>query len=99
MKKLLIQASCFAALATAYAMPAGAVECQGNFQIQPNGLTIATPYCQDNNLARIAMEKGVHVSANEIRNNPGEKARICRTMGEDNRVRDTCERFLRRTSR
>ena len=98
MKKLLIQASCFAALATAYAMPASAIECQGNFQIQPNGLTIATPYCQDSNLARIASERGVRVSAEEIRNNPGAKARLCRTAGEDIRVRDTCERFLRRTS-
>ena len=98
MKKFLLQAACLAALGAAFASPASAIKCQGNFQVQANGMTFATPYCQDSNLAHVAMEKGVHVSANEIRNNPGEKARVCRTTGEDNRVRDTCERFLRHTS-
>jgi hypothetical protein len=97
MKKILIQASCFAALATAYAMPASAIECQGSFQVQRDGSTIATPYCQDSNLARVAREKGVRVSAAEIRENPNLKARVCVMAGEDNRVRETCDRYLDRT--
>jgi hypothetical protein len=97
MQKILIQASCFAALATAYAMPASAIECQGSFQVQRDGSTIATPYCQDSNLARVANEKGVRVSAAEIRENPNLKARVCVAAGEDNRVRETCDRYLDRT--
>jgi hypothetical protein len=97
MKKILIQASCFAALATAYAMPASAIECQGSFQVQRDGSTIATPYCQDSNLARVANEKGVRVSAAEIRENPNLKAQVCVAAGEDNRVRETCDRYLDRT--
>lgn len=98
MRKFLLQASCLAALGAGLATPASAIECQGNFQVQPNGMTIATPYCQDNNLARIANEKGIRVSAEEIRNNPGTKAEVCRTAGEDNRVRDICDRFIRRST-
>ena len=96
MKKILIQASCFAALATAYAMPASAIECQGNFQVQADGTTIATPYCQDNNLARVANEKGIRVSAAAIRENPSVKASVCVAAGEDNRVRDTCDKYFDR---
>ena len=96
MKKILLRASCAAALATVYAMPASAIECQGNFQVQRDGTTIATPYCADNNLARVAREKGVRVSAAEIRENPNLKAQVCIAAGEDNRVRDTCDRYLDR---
>jgi hypothetical protein len=94
MKKLLIQAGCLAALATAFAVPASAIECQGDFQVQANGARIATPYCQDNHLARVARQQGFRVSSAAIRNDPEVKAEACRVVGDDNRVRETCDSVL-----
>ncbi len=72
---------------------AAAITCEGNFQVQRSGARIATPYCQDGYLAAVAREYGMHVSAHEIRWNPSEKGRVCRFIGEDNRVRDTCNNY------
>ncbi len=65
------------------------IVCQGAFQIV-DGQPIATPYCEDNNVAAVAREYGIHVSAREVRSNPGTKARVCRFIGHDNRVRSAC---------
>ena len=92
MRSKLIAAACFLGVATA-AGPASAIECEGNFQIQKNGNRIATPYCQDGYLAIVARQYGMRVSAQEIRYNPSEKERVCRLVGEDNRVRDTCQPY------
>jgi len=89
MRSKLIAAACFLGLAAA-AGPASAIECQGNFQVQKNGNRIATPYCQDGYLAIVAREYGFRVSADTIRYNVSEKQSICRVIGEDNRVRETC---------
>ena len=75
------------------ATPAAAINCEGNFQVQASGARIATPYCQDGYLASVAREYGMRVSAQEIRWNPSEKGRVCRFIGEDNRVRDTCANY------
>ena len=83
-------AAVLSATAIALASPASAITCEGNFQVQKSGERIATPYCQDGYLAAIARQYGVRTSAREIRWNPSEKARICRFIGDDNRVRDTC---------
>ncbi|MEJ2117360.1 MAG: hypothetical protein P8Y67_00775 [Alphaproteobacteria bacterium] len=72
------------------ALPAYAIQCDGNFQVQNNGRRIATPYCEDRMLAKVAREYGMRVSTRAIRNNPSEKERACRFVGGDNRVRDTC---------
>jgi hypothetical protein len=72
------------------AFPAYAITCDGNYQVQRNGRHIATPYCQDNMLAKVAREYGMHVSRHAIRNNPSVKERACRFAGHDNRVRNTC---------
>jgi hypothetical protein len=77
----------------AMATPAAAIDCEGNFQVQANGNRIATPYCQDGYLAKVAREYGMRVSAQVIRYNPSEKERVCRFIGEDNRVRDTCSNY------
>jgi hypothetical protein len=92
MRSKLIAAACFVG-GFAVAGPASAIECEGNYQIQSNGNQIATPYCQDGYLAIVAREYGVRVSSDEIRHNPGEKESICRLMGNDNRVRDTCQQY------
>jgi hypothetical protein len=89
MRSKLIAAACFLGLAAA-AGPASAIECQGNFQVQKNGNRIATPYCQDGYLAIVAREYGFRVSADTIRYSVSEKQSICRVIGEDNRVRETC---------
>jgi hypothetical protein len=72
---------------------AAAITCEGNFQVQANGNRIATPYCADGYLAQVAREYGMRVSAQEIRWNPNEKGRVCRFIGDDNRVRDTCNNY------
>ena len=92
MRRILLAATCLLGVA-ATAGPASAIECEGNFQVQKSGNRIATPYCQDGYLAIVAREYGVRVSPQEIRYNAGEKERVCRLMGNDNRVRDTCTRY------
>lgn len=82
--------------AVAIAGPAGAIECEGNFQIQKNGEQIVTPYCEDGYLAIVAREYGMRISAKAIRYNPSEKERTCRFIGEDIRVKDTCAQYLNR---
>lgn len=77
----------------ASATPAAAITCEGNFQVQASGARIATPYCQDGNLAIVARQYGMRVSPQEIRYNPSEKQRVCRFIGDDNRVRDTCANY------
>ena len=90
MRSTLMAAACFLGV-TAAAGPASAIECQGNFQIQKNGSRIATPYCQDGYLAIVAREYGLRVSADTIRYNPTEKDSVCRLIGQDNRVSETCQ--------
>ena len=87
-----------AALAAAVlVVPLGAaqarIECDGNFQIGKNGQTLATPYCQDHNLARVAQGYGMRTSFDAIRRSDSIKAQICRAIGHDNRVREACLPF------
>jgi hypothetical protein len=87
MRRALLPAALLFAVA---ATPALAIECSGNFQVQRDGSRIATPYCEDNNLAHVARQYGARVSAQVIRANPSEKERTCRLVGDDIRVKDTC---------
>ncbi len=79
--------------AAAWASPASAITCRGNFQVQKDGTQIATPYCQDTYLAAVAREYGMAVSARAVRANPSVKERACRLVGDDNRVRDSCAQY------
>ena len=97
MRKTILAAACFVGVAAA-AGPASAIECEGNFQVQKDGNRISTPYCQDGYLAIVAREYGVKVNAHTIRYNPSEKERLCRFIGDDNRVRDTCAPYLNQNS-
>src|ERR1700687_1354205 len=45
------------------------VQCQGNFQITKYG-PIATPYCEEEQIAIVAQSHGWHVSASEVHNDP-----------------------------
>ena len=71
------------------ATPAGAIECRGRYQVIDGNLH-ATPYCEDNYLARVARGYGVSVSNRAIRHNPSKKAEVCRLVGHDNRVSGIC---------
>jgi len=81
---VIIAAGVFVSLSPAYA-----INCKGEYQIV-QGQKLATPYCQDGYLAKVAREYGVRVSAATIRNNPNRKAEVCRFMGFDTRVSNIC---------
>jgi hypothetical protein len=75
-------------LATAHAR----IACDGNYQVVQGNL-IATPYCQEHNLARVAQAYGMRVSFDAIRSSDSVKGQVCRTIGHDMRVRETCLLF------
>jgi len=55
-----------------------------------NGSLIATPYCQDNLVGKVARQHGFKVSDAEIRNNPNTKRHVCRFVGQDIRLTTAC---------
>jgi len=79
-----------ALLAVAVTSPAAArIECRGNFQVSKYGL-ISTPYCEEENIARVARSYGHRVSGAEVRNNPLKKVYLCQTIGDDVRLKGSC---------
>lgn len=78
-----------AALVCTLAAPAQAIDCSGGFQ-HVQGSWIATPYCQDEQLAQVARQYGFRAAAAEIRHNPNVKKEICRFISQDIRVQTTC---------
>ena len=74
----------------AFAQPAAArIQCQGNFQISKYG-PIATPYCEEEQIARVAQSYGWKVTADEVHNNPLKKVYVCQNLGGDNRLKGSC---------
>ena len=55
------------------------------------GVWLATPYCQDALVAQVAASYGMKVSAEAIRENPNFKRHVCRFIGQDIRIKETCE--------
>lgn len=80
-----------AAASLALAVPAAEAKivCRDGFQVV-NGSEISTPYCNDADLARIAREHGVRVSADEVRNNPAKKYELCRFIGSSPSASSYC---------
>lgn len=79
-----------AAVAASATSPATArVTCKGIFQVTKNGL-ISTPYCQDQQIARVARSYGWRVSDSQVRNDPLKKVRICQALGGDVRLKGAC---------
>jgi hypothetical protein len=75
------------------AMPVSAeIRCDGSFQIV-GGQSIVTPWCEDDNLARVARAYGAKATAQAIRQNPNLKQQLCRFIGYDLRVRDACDGY------
>jgi hypothetical protein len=78
--------------AVSFAAPQPAVagiKCVNGNQIV-NGSPIATPYCQDELVAKVAQSRGIKVSAAQIRNNPNIKRNVCQHVGRDNRIYIAC---------
>jgi hypothetical protein len=61
--------------------------CDGDFQVTQHG-RIATPYCQDEQIARVANSYGDRVSAAEVHNLT--KVYLCQTIGYDWRLQSAC---------
>ena len=79
-----------AILAVSFTSPASArIECQGNFQITKYG-PISTPYCEEQQIARVARSYGTNVSDAEVHNNALTKVYLCRRYGGDNRLKGSC---------
>lgn len=65
------------------------IQCLDGFQ-RVQGNWLATPYCQDALLGKVARQYGMTASDAHIRNNPNFKRHVCRLVGQDIRVRSTC---------
>ena len=79
-----------ALLAVALTSPVAArIECRGNFQMSKYG-PIATPYCEEENIARVARSYGSKVTGAEVRNNPLKKVYLCQVYGGDTRLKGAC---------
>ncbi len=84
-QKFAIAASCVFLAAPAEAK----IQCRDGYQLVQGNL-LATPYCQEEQLARVARGYGMRVSFAEIRNNPNTKRYVCSFVGRDIRVQQTC---------
>ncbi len=79
-----------AVLLAAAAQPTQArIQCKGNFQVSKYGL-IATPYCEEEQIARVAQSYGWKVTAAQVHNDPLTKVKICQALGGDNRLKGSC---------
>jgi hypothetical protein len=65
------------------------IACSNGFQ-NVQGSWLATPYCQDELVAVVARQYGMKASAEAIRENPNFKREVCRLIGQDIRVKETC---------
>jgi len=90
MRRNLASLVVMALLAIASPEPAAAgIQCHGDFQISKSG-PIATPYCEEEQIAIVAQSRGWKVSASEIHNNPLSKVYVCQVLGSDWRLKGSC---------
>lgn len=66
-----------------------AIRCKGIFQVNKLGL-FASPYCAEGEIARVAQSYGEKVTADQVRNNPLTKVRLCQIYGGDVRLKGAC---------
>lgn len=69
------------------------IKCQGPYQVI-SGELIATPYCSDAYLARVARSYGFKYSGHDLRRSFSKKQEVCRLIGQDIRVSDYCRSTL-----
>jgi hypothetical protein len=83
----------FLSLLAWYATPAAArISCKDGFQTV-NGAAIATPYCQDEHLAKVAREYGMNITGASVRSSIQVKEAACKLVGYDIRVKDDCMKY------
>ena len=82
---------CAALLLTAVlTVPAEArIQCRGNFQMTKYG-PIATPYCEEEQIAFVARSYGQNVTGAQVRKNPLMKVYLCQTLGYNSRLKGSC---------
>ena len=81
-----------AAVALTTMLTAGAearIECRGNFQMTKYG-PIATPYCEEEQIAFVARSYGSRVTAAQVHNDPLTKVYLSQTIGYDSRLKGSC---------
>jgi hypothetical protein len=66
------------------------IACSNGYQLV-QGAWLATPYCQDDLVAQVAHQYGFSASAAAIRNNPNYKRHLCRFIGQDIRIKESCD--------
>ncbi|MGC2408827.1 MAG: hypothetical protein WA441_02145 [Methyloceanibacter sp.] len=77
-------------MALAAPEPAAArIECRGNFQITKYG-PIATPYCEEEQIAFVARSYGSNVTGAQVRNDPLTKVYLCQTLGHELAAEGSC---------
>ena len=69
------------------------IVCDGVFQIV-QGQPVATPYCESQNLTKVARGYGMRVTVDQIRYSESTKASVCQAIGHDLRVRSACQGYL-----
>lgn len=80
----------FSAVAlTAAPQTAHAIKCAGNVQINKSS-KIITPYCEHEQMAKVARTFGIRTSGKRLRNNVNHKRRICEHIGHDTRLSSVC---------
>ena len=84
-----LTATCLAAAGFLAPAEARSIKCANGYQLVA-GNYLATPYCQDELLAKVAREHGMRASADRIRYNPNYKREVCRIVGNDIRVSEHC---------
>ncbi len=92
MHKLKATIGAIGALLAMSAGPSAQAEivCAHGFQMV-QGSWLATPYCQDELVAKVAREYGMGVSVEAIRRNANFKREVCRLIGQDIRVKENCD--------
>ena len=68
---------------------AARIQCNGNFQITKYG-PIATPYCEEEQIAFVARSYGMNVTGSQVRRDPLKKVYLCQVIGSDVRLKGSC---------
>jgi hypothetical protein len=71
---------------------AARIQCHGNFQISKYG-PIATPYCEEEQIAFVARSYGWNVTASMIHSDALKKVYVCQVLGRDVRLKGSCASY------
>ena len=66
------------------------IQCQGNFMVTKKDGLIATPYCEEEQIAKVAQSYGWKVTAKQVHNDPLTKVKLCQILGGDVRLKGSC---------